>query len=138
MGNMKDLINKFLDRGNVFVVVGVSRNPEKYGSKVYFDLKNSGYEVYPINPNAKEISGNKCYATLSDLPKKPDVVDIVVPPAATERIVKEAAELGIVKVWMQPGSESNKAIDFCKKNDILVLYNVCVIIERGKKNSAKN
>ena len=121
---MKD----FLQKKNVFAVVGVSRDKTKYGNKVFHELVNNGYEVYPVNPNAVEIDGFKCYPDLKSLPKKPDVVNIVVPPTITEKVVKEAFELGIKRIWMQPGSESKKAIDFCKRNKMEVLSGVCVII----------
>ena len=126
----KTLINKFLDKKNIFAVIGVSRNPKKYGSKVYLDLKKSGYRVYPINPNVNIIHGDKCYPKLKDLPTKPDVVDAVVPPKITDEIVMECKRLGINMVWMQPGSESEKAINFCKSNEIKCLYNMCVMVER--------
>jgi predicted CoA-binding protein len=128
----QDLINEFLKKGNIFAVVGVSKEPEKYGNKVFFDLKGAGYTVYPINPNAINISGNKCYSNLKELPQLPDVVDIVVPPKITRAIVKECKNLGIKKVWMQPGSESDDAIGFCSENNIDVLYGVCVMLERKK------
>jgi len=128
----QQLINEFLNKVNVFVVVGVSRESEKYGNKVYFDLKHAGYTVYAVNPNAIEISGDRCYPNLRNLPTLPDVVDIVVPPKITEKTVKECKALGIDKVWMQPGSESEEAIRFCIENDIKVLYDVCVMLERKK------
>ena len=59
-----------------------------------------------------------------------DVVDTVVPPHITEQIVKECKELGITKVWMQPGSESEKAIIFCKDNGIEVVYDDCIMAQR--------
>jgi hypothetical protein len=128
----QELINEFLDKKNVFAVVGVSKEPEKYGNKIYFDLKNAGFVVYPINPNASKISNDKCYSNLRNLPQTPDVVDIVVPPNITENIVKECKDLDIKMVWMQPGSESEKAIRFCKDNDIKILHGICVMIERRK------
>ena len=127
------LINKFLNKKNIFAVVGASKLKEKYGNKVYYDLKNANYSVYPINPNADSIYGDKCYPNLKKLPVIPDVVNIVVPPKVTERTVKECNDLNIKKVWMQPGSESENAISFCKKNEIEILYNVCVMVERKKK-----
>jgi len=129
----QDIINEFLDKRNVFAVIGVSKNKEKYGNKVYFDLKDAGYTVYPINPNISEISGDRCYPKLRNLPLKPDVVDIVVPPKVTEKAVKECKDLKINKVWMQPGSDSEEAILFCKENGIKVLFGVCVMLERRKK-----
>ena len=114
----QELINDFLDKRNVFAVVGVSKDSEKYGNKVYFDLKRAGYNVYPVNPNAYNVLNDRCYPRLSDLPVLPDVVDIVVPPRITEKTVKECKDLEINMVWMQPGSESEKAINFCRKNGI--------------------
>ncbi|MBN1762726.1 MAG: CoA-binding protein [Methanomicrobia archaeon] len=125
-----NLIQEFLRKENVFAVVGVSSNPEKYGHQVYKDLKEAGYVVYPVNSHIDEVLGAKCYPSLSDLPEKPDVVDTVVPPAVTEKIVKECKALGIDKVWMQPGSESTKAIEFCEKNGIKVVHDVCVMVKR--------
>jgi hypothetical protein len=125
-----ELINKFLEKTNIFAVVGASRDLEKYGHQVYKDLKGAGYKVYPVNPNAKEILGDKCYPDLKDLPTKPDVVNVVVPPKVTEKTVKTCKMLGITKVWMQPGSESEKAIKFCHENGIDVVYGTCVMVER--------
>ena len=126
-------IEEFLDRNNTFAVVGASRDPEKYGYRVYKDLKEGGYSVYPVNPNADEILGDRCYPSLDSLPVKPEVVDVVIPPKITEQVVRNCRELGIQRVWMQPGSESQAAIDFCEQNGIAVIHSVCVMVERRKK-----
>jgi len=128
----EELIRAFLNKKNIFAVVGASRDPQKYGFQVYEDLKNAGYEVYPVNPSADEILGDKCYSTLESLPKKPDVVDLVVPPKVTENVVETCKRLGITKVWMQPGSESEKSIKFCEENGLQTVHGVCVMIERSK------
>jgi predicted CoA-binding protein len=129
----EELISIFLSKKNVFAVVGASRDPKKYGYRVYRDLKNAGYVVYAVNPNTDEILGDKCYPNLENLPVKPDVVNVVVPPKVTEDVVKACKELGIRKIWMQPGSESEKAIEFCEQNGIDVVYGVCVMVERARK-----
>jgi uncharacterized protein len=129
----EQMIEEFLEKRNVFAVVGASRNPVKYGHQVYMDLRNAGYTVYPVNPNSDEILGDKCYANLESLPEIPQVVDLVVPPEATNEVVKVCEKLGIRRVWMQPGSESRMALDFCKENDIEVVYGVCVMVERRGK-----
>jgi len=126
------LIKEFLRKENIFAVVGVSRDKKKYGYKVYKNLKEAGYKVCPINPNANEIDGEKCYSGLSKLPEKPDVVNLVVQPRVTEEVVKECKRLGIKKVWMQPGSESKKAVNFCLENNIEVIYNICIMAKRKK------
>ncbi len=131
------LIADFLKKENVFAVIGVSRNPEKYGYQVYRDLRNAGYKVYCVNPIADKILGDKCYANLEAVPTKPDVVSVVVPPNITEQVVKICAKLGITKVWMQPGSESEKAIEFCEYNNIDVVHSICVMIERAKRSMSR-
>jgi len=125
-----DLIKDFLWKQNVFAVIGVSRNPAKYGHQVYKDLKEAGYVVYAVNPNIDTVSGDRCYHSLSELPEKPDVVDVVVSPKVTEKIVVECRDLGLKRVWMQPGSESERAISFCVQNDIKVVHDVCVMVKR--------
>jgi len=129
------LIRRFLDKKNVFAVVGASREPQKYGHQVYRDLRNAGYKVYAVNPNANEVMGDKCYPSLDALPAKPDVVDVVVPPKITEQIVETCKKLGITKVWMQPGSESELAIKFCEENGIEVVHGVCIMAERRKRQN---
>lgn len=133
---MINQIDAFLNENNVFAVVGVSRNPSKFGYIIYQDLKRKGYKVYPINPNATMINGDKSYGSLSELPIKPDVVDMVVPPEVALEVVKECYELGIHKVWLQPGAESDEVIDFCYDHDIEVIYGMCVMVESSNVGTA--
>ncbi|MCW3135609.1 MAG: CoA-binding protein [Canidatus Methanoxibalbensis ujae] len=132
----EQLIEDFLSR-RVFAIVGATRKKEKYGYRIFRILKDAGYKVYPVNPKYDEIEGERCYASLSELPEKPDVVDIVVPPDVTEIIVREAHELGINRIWMQPGSESASAIKFCEDNGMLVLHDVCVMEESLKQRQRR-
>jgi predicted CoA-binding protein len=87
------LIRAFLKKKNAFAVVGASRDPRKYGYQMYKDLKNAGYEVYPVNPKAQKILGDKCYPSLENLSIKPDVADVVVPPKVTEQVVETCKKL---------------------------------------------
>ena len=129
----EDKIRAFLGKRNVFAVVGASRDPQKYGHQVYRDLKSAGYKVYPVNPSAQEVLGDKCYPDLKELPEKPDVVVTVVPPQVTEQVVRACKELGIRRVWMQPGSESEEAVKYCKENGLEVIYNMCIMVERKRR-----
>ena len=124
---MQDLIKEFMSQKK-FAVVGATDNPEKYGNRIVKNLKSRGYEVFPVNPKLKELEGLTCYSALADIPVKVDVVDFVVPPAATENILKQCKELGLINIWLQPGSESDKAIDYCRKNNLNVLHGVCVML----------
>ena len=67
---------------------------------------------------------------MADLPEKPAVVDIVVLPKVTGEIARQCADLGLGRVWMQPGSESEEAIRFCQEKGIEVVHGVCAMIRK--------
>ena len=95
-----ETISTLLDKGDpVIAIVGASDNPAKYGNRIYRDLKGKGYRVYPINPTQDTIDGDPAYADLADLPETPDIVNYVVPPPRTLRLLKRAKELGLMRVW---------------------------------------
>ena len=123
----EDLIGEFLAQKR-FAVVGSFRNESKYAYKILKNLKQKGYKVYPINPRIKKVEEIKCYPTVLDLPIAVDVVDIVTPPLATEKIVEQCLKKGITRVWLQPGAESETAIRYCMDNNIKVIYNACVML----------
>ena len=124
---MQELIKEFMAQKR-FAVVGATDNPQKYGNQILKNLKNRGYEVYPVNPKLKELEGLSCYPSLNDIPVKVDVVDFVVPPKATEEILKQCKKLGLNRIWLQPGSESETAITFCRENNMKVVHGVCVML----------
>ena len=124
---MQELIKEFMSQKK-FAVVGATDNPQKYGNQIVKNLKNRGYEVYPVNPRLKELEGLSCYSGLTDIPIKVDVVDFVVPPKATEEILKQCKELGLSRIWLQPGSESETAITYCHENSLKVVHSVCVML----------
>jgi len=127
----EETISSFLE-SNVYAVIGVSPDMDKYGYKVYQDLKNGGYTVYAVNPGYDSIHGEVCYHDLESLPEMPDVVEFVCPPKVTEKVVTVLPALGIRKAWMQPGAESVEAVDFCRDNGIEVLHDVCIMVQRRK------
>ncbi len=131
----QEFIDLFLD-SEVYAVVGVSTNKQKYGYKVYESLKAAGYTVYAVNPRFEEICGERCYPDLDSLPRRPDVVEFVCPPSVTEETVKALPGLGVEMVWMQPGAESDEAVSFCRRNGIKALHDICVMVEMRKRPGA--
>jgi predicted CoA-binding protein len=123
---MKNLIQKYFE-GSSFAVVGASRYKNKYGHQVFQKLLEKGKAVYPVNPNAENIDGQKAYSTISSIPEVPARVHFIVPPDITEKVLEEVRNLRIRYVWMQPGSESDQAIEFCKKHGIHAIYNTCIL-----------
>jgi predicted CoA-binding protein len=129
----EELITDFVNR-RVWAVVGVSDDPLKFGNRVFRSLLRAGYTVYPVHPRGGEIEGVPIYASLSDLPQAPEVVDTVVPPTVTEQIVREMHNLGLERVWMQPGSESRAAIDWCEQHGIEVVHHACAMVRQRTWN----
>jgi predicted CoA-binding protein len=124
---VQDLIQEFIAQRR-FAIVGATNNPQKYGYHIFKNLRNRGYEVYPVNPRLNELEGVRCYPSLADIPIKVDVVDFVVPPKVTEQILRECKRLGLNRIWLQPGSESETAIAFCTDNNLKVVHGVCVML----------
>ncbi|OIW28247.1 NAD(P)-binding protein [Coniochaeta ligniaria NRRL 30616] len=102
-----------------FAVVGASSNPAKYGHKVFAWYTAHSLPATPINPTTPEISvsgaAHKTVPSLSALPHpKQTSVSIITPPKATLSVLREAKELGIPAVWMQPGSFDDEVLAFAR------------------------
>jgi predicted CoA-binding protein len=104
------LEEKMLEK-KTWAVVGAVINPEKYGNMIYRKLKSRGYKVYAVNPIYKEIEGDVCYGSLSELPVKPEVVNFVVSPKRSLLYINEAKELGIEYLWFQPGTYDENVLN---------------------------
>ena len=126
--NTHDSVDDFLSAGP-FAVVGVSKDRAKYGNKVLRAYLQRGLEVYCVHPREKDVEGVPCFPSLAALPKTPRGVSIVTPPEVTERIVEEAARLGIKRLWMQPGAESPRALERARELGIDVIADgPCVLV----------
>lgn len=118
-------------RQETLAIVGASRNPNKFGTIVYKDMKSKGYHVFAVNPNATTIDGDPVYPDLAHLPQPAGGVVLIVPPAVTETMVQQVAQAGIRRVWMQPGAESPAAVAFCQQNGIDVIEGECIMMFAG-------
>lgn len=127
MKNRQVDVDEFLKQEKL-AVVGVSRNKKKFGNQVFHNLMKKGYKAFAVNANAESIDGQPCYPDLKSLPEAVGGAVLVVPPAQTEKVVKEAKEAGITRIWMQLGSVSDEAVAFCRENDMLVVRNECIFM----------
>lgn len=106
---LAERIDAFLD-GSPHAVAGASNDRAKFGNKVLRAYLRHERPAYPVNPTESEIEGRKAYPTLKDLPEVPHGVSIITPPPITERLVDDALEIGVKHIWMQPGAESEAAV----------------------------
>jgi uncharacterized protein len=115
----------------LIAVVGVSSDPQKYGHKIFRDLLHAGYNVVGINPKKGIVLNQEIFASLKDLPQKPELVLIVVPPPIGVHILKECSELGFTTAWMQPGAESKEAQDYAATHGISLTTATCFMVDQG-------
>jgi predicted CoA-binding protein len=118
-------------------VVGVSDKRDTGCNLAYRKLKESGYQVYAVNPRMTTFEGAQCYPDLKSIPEKPDAVFIVTRPRVTEQVVQQCVDLGVKQVWMhcmlgtKPGltasmtSVSAEAVRACRENGITVIPGAC-------------
>lgn len=132
MQPIKDAATQFLSHRRI-AVTGVSRNPKGHGSNVVYQrLRERGYEVFAINPNAEQVEGDPCYPDLTSVPGGVEAVVIATRPEAAEGTMRECAELGIRHVWMHkgpgPGSVSETAAAFGREHGITVIDGGCPLM----------
>ena len=121
-----------------YAIIGVSAKKKKFGNMILKSMVYRGFKIYPVHKNADFIDGVKCFPDLASLPQKPEGVILCVPPAETEKLVNEIYEAGIKNVWMQQGSESNKAIEFCVTREIRVISGQCMLMFLNKPGFPHN
>jgi predicted CoA-binding protein len=129
MQTIKEAASTFLASRRI-AVTGVSRSPKDHGANTVFKrLRDRGYEVFAINPNAPEVEGVPCYQDLKSVPGGVDAVVIGTRPEIADETMRECAELGISHVWMHrgpgAGSVSATATDYGRQQGITVIDGGC-------------
>ena len=124
------VLEKLKEENTVIALIGASNDKQKYGNKIYCDLRSKGYNVVPINPKEKLIEGDKAYASIEEMESLPDIANFVVPPPVAMKITPHISELGIKHLWFQPGSESKELETWLKNTEgIKYLINSCIMVE---------
>ena len=118
--------------GKVFAVVGASNDRWKYGNKVLRCYLQNGRRAIPVNPNATAVEGIAAVPDLASLPEPVHGASIITPPEVTEEIVEQAAKAGVTRLWMQPGAESDRAIERAEALGLSVIAGgPCVLVALG-------
>jgi uncharacterized protein len=132
MPMIKEAASEFLAQKRI-AVTGVSRKPKEHGSNTVFKrLRDRGYQVFAVNPNANEVEGVHSYHDLRSIPGGVDAVVIATAPDKAEGTMRECAELGIKHVWMHrgygQGSVNATATDYGRKHGITVIDGGCPLM----------
>jgi predicted CoA-binding protein len=133
MQRIKEAADDFLSHKRIAVTGVSAKNPTAHGSNVVYQrLRDRGYEVFAVNPNATEVEGDKAYASLSQIPGGVDAVVIGTRPERAEKTMIECDELGIRHVWMHrafgQGSVSDAATAYGRDHGITVIDGGCPLM----------
>jgi len=118
--------------GRRIAVAGVSRHPGEAANAVFHKLRRAGYEVFPVNPNASEVEGARCYPDIGAVPGRLDGVVVATAPAVSIEIVQQCADHRVPRVWLHRsfgnGSVSEEAVRECNARGIDCIVGGCPLM----------
>lgn len=131
-------IEQLLKESKVVAVVGLSPNPGRDSNRIARYLKAQGYRVIPVNPNAEEVLGERCYPSLADVPEQIDLVDIFRRSEDVPPVVDDAIAAGAKVVWMQLGIVNQESAKKAADAGLDVVMDKCTMVEhRLLRNQGK-
>jgi hypothetical protein len=133
MAESADAIAEILKKHKTIAVVGLSSNPMRpsYGVTEY--MQSEGYKIIPVNPNEREVLGEKSYARLEDVPEKIEIVDIFRRAEEVAAVVESAIRVGAKAVWMQSGIENAEAAEKARAAGLVVVEDACILVEHRRR-----
>ena len=126
----KDILSKYKN----IALVGASKDLKKTSTIVMKYLQNSGYKVYPINPNivGDKILGETVYGKLSEIDGPVDIIDVFRPSNEAVELVNEVIKINAKVLWLQLNIKSPEAKKIAEANNIIYVENKCTKIEIEK------
>ena len=126
-----DEIRQIFSLKNV-AVVGMSKHEEKAAHFVPKYLHDNGFDITPVNPNASEILGKKCYSNIENVEKEIDIVDVFRPSDQVLPVIEEAIKIKPKVIWLQEGIHNTEAEELAKEAGIKVVFNRCMLAEHQR------
>jgi predicted CoA-binding protein len=124
-----DPIADLLERSKTIAVVGLSNSPLRPSHGVSAYMQTNGYEIIPVNPEIEDALGEKAYASLLEVPRKIDIVNIFRRPEFVEEVVDQAIQLRVPAIWMQEEVINEKAAEKARQAGIFVIMDRCILKE---------
>ena len=119
---------ELLSNTKTIAMIGASSNPEKTSHGIMKKLQSVGYRVIPVNPNETEILGEKCYASLLDIPEQIDLVDVFRKAETTVPIAEEAIKIKAKALWLQSGIVNEETAAIAKKGGLMMIMDECIAV----------
>jgi predicted CoA-binding protein len=123
-----DRLRELLTEADTIAMVGASSNLERPSHGVMRKLLAAGYRVIPVNPNEKEVLGQKAYASLSEVPVTVDIVDVFRRAEATPPIAEQAVQIGAKALWLQQGVINQEAAATASAGGLIVVMDRCIAV----------
>ncbi|MFC5703490.1 CoA-binding protein [Cohnella faecalis] len=125
----REEIKQLLLGSKTIAVVGLSDDLAKVSHMVSSAMKDKGYRIIPVNPNADKILGEKSYASLSDIPEPVDIVNVFRRPEHTPKVAEEAVAIGAKTLWLQLGIANDEAARIAQDGGLTVIMDRCIKVE---------
>lgn len=110
--------------------MGASRDRRKFGNKAVRAFRQQGFEVYPVNPREKIIEGQPAFASLAEVPVRPQLISVYLPPEVLLGVLPEIAAKGCDELWLNPGTESAAVLAECERLGLNIIQ-ACSIVGVG-------
>jgi len=111
-------------------IIGASNDRRKFGNKAVRAYLQQGYTVYPVNPKAQEIEGVPAFKNIRDLPVRPEMISVYLPPAVLLGVLPDIAARGCDELWLNPGTESEEVLAEANRLGLNVIQ-ACSIVGIG-------
>jgi uncharacterized protein len=112
-------------------IIGASSNRNKFGNKALRAFVRQGYTVYPVNPNEPEVEGISTFKSIKDVPVRPQMVSVYVPPPVLAKLLPDIAAKGCDELWLNPGTESDAVLAEVERLGLNVIQ-ACSILAVGE------
>ena len=110
------------------VILGASTSPDKYGNKIVKNLVGKGYAVVPVNPKEPEVEGLVAYRSVPEVKGPVAIVNFVVPPAVSKKVLETMRDLDVAAVWFQDGSFDAETIRLAREHFTNVVFDACIMV----------
>src|SRR6185436_5671156 len=111
-------------------IIGASNNRTKFGNKAVRAFLRQGYRVFPVNPRETEIEGLPVFHSIGEVPVRPDMVSVYLPPSVVQPLLPEIAARGCDELWLNPGTESTEVLAQAEQLGLKVIQ-ACSILGIG-------
>jgi predicted CoA-binding protein len=111
-------------------IIGASTDRSKFGNKAVRAFQQQGYTVYPVNPKEAEVEGLAAYKSIRDVPARPQMISVYVPPPVLQKLLPDIAAKGCDELWLNPGTESDEVLAEAERLGLNVVQ-ACSIVGVG-------